>query len=144
MHSNTQLIIQEESGVTQVADPFAGSYMMESLTEQLEQSAMKLIDEIDALGGMTKAIEAGWPSRKIEETAGIRIVLFSLCRDLLYKQPLHTSLCSYVVQLVAKRALIPVAKSLLASTNTSQRLSRRLRFVSCCVLNGIIDKTTFS
>jgi methylmalonyl-CoA mutase len=72
LRRNTQLIIQEETGVTATADPFAGSYMMEALTDELETKATALIDEIDAMGGMTKAIEAGWPARKIEETAARR------------------------------------------------------------------------
>merc|ERR1719197_2071305 len=69
---NTQLILQEESHVTKVADPFAGSYMMESLTDALEEQANKLLSEIAAMGGMTKAIEAGWPMRRIEESAAQR------------------------------------------------------------------------
>ncbi|MFP6656177.1 MAG: methylmalonyl-CoA mutase [Myxococcota bacterium] len=66
---NTQLILQEESGVTAVVDPWGGSYFMESLTESVYQAANELIDEVEALGGMTKAIEAGMPKLKIEEAA---------------------------------------------------------------------------
>jgi methylmalonyl-CoA mutase len=66
---NTQLILQEEAGVTAVVDPWGGSYFMESLTESVYQAANGLIDEVEALGGMTKAIEAGMPKLKIEEAA---------------------------------------------------------------------------
>lgn len=66
---NTQLIIQEESGITHVADPWAGSYMMENLTEEVYSKAMEIIEEVEELGGMTKAIESGMPKYRIEESA---------------------------------------------------------------------------
>ncbi|HKK51690.1 MAG TPA: methylmalonyl-CoA mutase, partial [Myxococcota bacterium] len=66
---NTQLILQEESGIPAVVDPWGGSYFMESLTESVYQAANELIDEVEALGGMTKAIEAGMPKLRIEEAA---------------------------------------------------------------------------
>ncbi len=66
---NTQLVIQEETGITKVVDPLAGSYYLESLTAALIEEGRKLIAEIDALGGMTKAIESGMPKLKIEESA---------------------------------------------------------------------------
>jgi len=66
---NTQLILQEESGIPAVIDPWGGSYFMESLTESVYQAANKLIDEVEAMGGMTKAIVAGLPKLKIEEAA---------------------------------------------------------------------------
>lgn len=66
---NTQLIIQEETGITKVVDPWAGSYMMENLTQNLADKAWALIEEIEAAGGMAKAIESGMPKMKIEESA---------------------------------------------------------------------------
>jgi methylmalonyl-CoA mutase len=66
---NTQLIIQEETGITKVVDPWGGSYFMESLTQQLADKAWALIEEIEAAGGMAKAIETGMPKLKIEESA---------------------------------------------------------------------------
>jgi methylmalonyl-CoA mutase len=69
---NTQLILQEESQVTHVADPLAGSHYVEWLTDQLAQKAWALIQEVEALGGMTKAIEAGLPKLRIEEAAARR------------------------------------------------------------------------
>jgi methylmalonyl-CoA mutase len=66
---NTQLILQNETGVTRVIDPLAGSYYVESLTASLVAEARKLIAEVEALGGMTKAVEAGMPKMRIEEAA---------------------------------------------------------------------------
>jgi methylmalonyl-CoA mutase len=66
---NTQLIIQEEAGITKVVDPWAGSYMMENLTQEIADKAWGLIEEVDAAGGMAKAIETGMPKMKIEESA---------------------------------------------------------------------------
>ena len=66
---NTQLILQEESGITKVADPLGGSYYVESLTHALASHARALIEEVEALGGMTKAVESGMPKMRIEEAA---------------------------------------------------------------------------
>ena len=69
---NTQLILQEETGVTNVVDPLAGSYYVEKLTADLADEAWKLISEVDELGGMTKAVASGMPKLRIEETAAMR------------------------------------------------------------------------
>jgi methylmalonyl-CoA mutase len=66
---NTQLILQEELGITSVVDPWAGSYYVEYLTEKIAQKASTLMDEVEALGGMAKAIETGVPKMRIEEAA---------------------------------------------------------------------------
>ncbi|MEO3428745.1 methylmalonyl-CoA mutase [Pelagibius sp. CAU 1746] len=66
---NTQLILQHETGVTKVVDPLAGSYYVESLTKDLADAAWSLIEEIEAMGGMTKAVNEGFPKRLIEEAA---------------------------------------------------------------------------
>ncbi|MCK9553046.1 methylmalonyl-CoA mutase [Aquamicrobium sp.] len=66
---NTQLILQHETGVTKVVDPLAGSYYVESLTNELADAAWKLIEEVEAMGGMTKAVNDGLPKRLIEEAA---------------------------------------------------------------------------
>ena len=66
---NTQLILQEESGIPAVVDPWGGSYFMENLTESVYQAANELIDEVEGMGGMTKAIEQGMPKLRIEESA---------------------------------------------------------------------------
>ncbi|MDJ0980149.1 MAG: methylmalonyl-CoA mutase [Kiloniellales bacterium] len=69
---NTQLILQNETGITKVVDPLAGSYYVESLTASLVAEAQKLIDEVEALGGMTRAVESGMPKLRIEESAARR------------------------------------------------------------------------
>ena len=69
---NTQLILQEETDMTHIIDPFAGSYAMESLTHDLCIKAKELIAEIRAMGGMTRAIELGFPQKKIEASAAVR------------------------------------------------------------------------
>ena len=69
---NTQLILQEETGICNVVDPLAGSYYIESLTAQLADEAWKIIEEVDALGGMTKAVASGMPKLRIEESAAKR------------------------------------------------------------------------
>ena len=66
---NTQLILQNETGVTNTVDPLAGSYFIESLTDELSKKAWEVIEEIESLGGMTKAVKAGVPKLKIEESA---------------------------------------------------------------------------
>ena len=66
---NTQIIIQEETGIPHVVDPWGGSYMMESLTQDLADKAWELVEEIEANGGMAKAIEQGIPKLRIEESA---------------------------------------------------------------------------
>jgi methylmalonyl-CoA mutase len=69
---NTQLVLQEETGITRVVDPLAGSYYVESLTAALAAEARGLIDEVEDLGGMTKAVESGMPKMRIEEAAARR------------------------------------------------------------------------
>ncbi|SMH51354.1 methylmalonyl-CoA mutase [Maritimibacter sp. HL-12] len=69
---NTQLILQNETGVTHVVDPLAGSYYVEKLTADLIEEAWKLIEEVDAMGGMTKAVATGMPKLRIEEAAARR------------------------------------------------------------------------
>ena len=69
---NTQLILQEETGVTNVVDPLAGSYYVESLTAELAEKAWALIEEVEAMGGMTKAVASGMPKLQIEESAAKR------------------------------------------------------------------------
>ena len=69
---NTQLILAEETGVSHVVDPLGGSYYLESLTHSLAAAATAMIDEVEGLGGMTKAVEAGMPKLRIEEAAALR------------------------------------------------------------------------
>jgi methylmalonyl-CoA mutase len=66
---NTQLILQEETHITHVVDPWAGSYMMEKLTQDMADAAWKIIEEVEAMGGMTRAVDSGWAKLKIEAAA---------------------------------------------------------------------------
>jgi methylmalonyl-CoA mutase len=69
---NTQLVIRDETGIPKVVDPLGGSYYVESLTASLAAAAWELIQEVEALGGMTKAVESGMPKLRIEEAAALR------------------------------------------------------------------------
>jgi methylmalonyl-CoA mutase len=80
---NTQLVLQEETGITQVVDPWGGSYYVEYLTDQLVQKAWKLIEEVEELGGMAKAIETGLPKLRIEEAAAKKQARIDSGRDII-------------------------------------------------------------
>jgi methylmalonyl-CoA mutase len=80
---NTQIYLQEETGVTRVVDPWAGSYYVESLTHELMHKAWHHIQEVEGLGGMTKAIETGLPKMRIEEAAARRQALIDSGREVL-------------------------------------------------------------
>ncbi len=80
---NTQLILAEESRITDVADPLGGSFYVESLTDSLYQEAKKILSEIDQLGGMTKAIQQGIPKRRIEESAARRQALIDQKKEII-------------------------------------------------------------
>ena len=80
---NTQLIIQEETHITSVIDPWAGSYMMETLTQQLADAAWAIIEEVDAMGGMTKAVDSGWAKLKIEASAAEKQARIDSGRDVI-------------------------------------------------------------
>ncbi len=69
---NTQIVLTEESGITKVVDPLGGSYYVEALTSELVDQAWAIIEEVDGLGGMTKAVASGMPKRRIEEAAAAR------------------------------------------------------------------------
>ena len=80
---NTQLILQEETGVTNVVDPLAGSYYVESLTKELADEAWALIEEVEEMGGMTKAVNSGMPKLRIEESAARRQALIDRGEDVI-------------------------------------------------------------
>ncbi|WP_425637793.1 methylmalonyl-CoA mutase [Algoriphagus yeomjeoni] len=80
---NTQLVLQEETGITDVVDPWGGSHYVEFLTDQLVQRAWALIEEVEELGGMAKAIEAGLPKLRIEEAAAKKQARIDSGRDII-------------------------------------------------------------
>jgi methylmalonyl-CoA mutase len=80
---NTQLILQEETHITSVVDPWAGSYMMEKLTQDMADAAWKIIEEVGALGGMVKAVDSGWAKLKIEASAAEKQARIDSGRDVI-------------------------------------------------------------
>jgi methylmalonyl-CoA mutase len=80
---NTQLIIQEETHITNVIDPWAGSYMMEKLTQDMADAAWTIIEEVEAMGGMTKAVDSGWAKLKIEASAAEKQARIDSGRDVI-------------------------------------------------------------
>ena len=80
---NTQLILQEEAGIPNVIDPFGGSYFLESLTNSIIQETTKLLNEIEKLGGMTKAVESGMPKLQIEAAAARRQALIDQGKEVI-------------------------------------------------------------
>jgi methylmalonyl-CoA mutase len=80
---NTQLIIQEETHITSVVDPWAGSYMMEALTQDMADKAWALIEEVEAMGGMTRAVDSGWAKLKIEASAAEKQARIDSGRDVI-------------------------------------------------------------
>jgi methylmalonyl-CoA mutase len=80
---NTQLYIEKQTGLTKVVDPFGGSYYVESLTASLAEKAWELIEEVEALGGMTKAIESGLPKMRIEQAAASKQARIDSGRDVI-------------------------------------------------------------
>jgi methylmalonyl-CoA mutase len=80
---NTQLIIQEETHITSVIDPWAGSYMMEKLTQDMADAAWEIIQEVEAMGGMTRAVDSGWAKLKIEAAAAQKQARIDSGRDVI-------------------------------------------------------------
>ncbi|MCA0239478.1 MAG: methylmalonyl-CoA mutase [Proteobacteria bacterium] len=80
---NTQLIIQEETHITGVVDPWAGSYLMEKLTQDMADAAQAIIDEVEAMGGMTAAVDSGWAKLKIEASAAEKQARIDSGRDVI-------------------------------------------------------------
>ncbi len=80
---NTQLILQEETHITHVVDPWAGSYMMERLTQDMADAAWAILEEVEALGGMTKAVDSGWAKLKIEASAAEKQARIDAGRDVI-------------------------------------------------------------
>ncbi|GAA4017995.1 methylmalonyl-CoA mutase [Actimicrobium antarcticum] len=80
---NTQIILQEETHISHVVDPWAGSYMMEKLTQDMADKAWALIEEVDRMGGMTRAVESGWAKLKIEASAAEKQAHIDTGRDVI-------------------------------------------------------------
>ena len=105
---NTQLIVQEETHITSVVDPWAGSYMMETLTQDMAGKASAIIDEVQALGGMTKVVDSGWAKLKIEASAAEKQARIDAGKDVIvgvnkYKLKTHDAVDSREVDNVKVR-----------------------------------------
>ena len=105
---NTQLIVQEETHIASVVDPWAGSYMMEKLTQDMADAAWAIVEEVDALGGMTKAVDSGWAKLKIEASAAEKQARIDSGRDVIvgvnkYKLKSESAIESREVDNVAVR-----------------------------------------
>ncbi len=123
---NTQLIIQHETDAAQVVDPLGGSYFIESLTAELVFKARELIEEMERLGGMTKAIEQGVPQRHIERSAVERQVRIERCEDRVVGVNMHTS-SEHVepeVRRVDDRAVLEEQRRRLAELKASRDAAR--------------------
>ena len=135
---NTQLIIQEETHITSVIDPWAGSYMMEKLTQDMADAAWKIIEEVEAMGGMVKAVDSGWAKLKIEAAAAEKQARIDSGRDVIvgvnkYKLKLEDAIETRDIDNVAvrdgqiarlktikeKRNSVDVAHALSAITNAA-------------------------
>ena len=123
---NTQIYLQEETKITKTVDPWAGSYYVESLTNEIAQNAWKLIEEVEELGGMTKAIEAGIPKLRIEEAAARKQARIDSSQDVIVginkyrlekEDPLH--ILDVDNQMVRKQQLQQLDK-IKASRNTKK------------------------
>jgi len=136
---NTQLYLQQETFITKTVDPWAGSYHLEKLTEEIATKALKLINEIEDLGGMTKAIEKGIPKMRIEEAAAIKQAKIDSGQDVIVgvnkyvskeEDPLHilevdnesvrNSQIERLKKLKENRNNIEVQKSLVALTQAAK------------------------
>jgi methylmalonyl-CoA mutase len=136
---NTQIYLQQETHITKTVDPWAGSYHVEKLTEDIANKAWELISEVEELGGLTKAIEKGIPKMRIEETAAIKQAKIDSGKDVIVgvnkyqlkeEDPLHIlkvdneairkSQIERLTQLKANRNNIEVKKSLVSLTEAAK------------------------
>lgn len=138
---NTQIFLQEETKITKTVDPWAGSYYVESLTNEIAQSAWKLIQEVEELGGMTKAIEAGIPKLRIEEAAARKQARIDSGQDIIVgvnqyrlekEDPLH--ILDVDNQLVRKQQIERLEK--IKATRDSAKVKNSLNQLTNCAQTG--------
>ncbi len=134
---NTQIFLQEETKITKTVDPWAGSYYVESLTNDIAQKAWQLIEEVEALGGMTKAIEAGIPKMRIEEAAARKQARIDSGQDVIVgvnnyrlekEDPLH--ILDVDNQMVRKQQMEQLAT--IKATRDSEKVSQNLAQLTEC------------
>jgi methylmalonyl-CoA mutase len=138
---NTQIFLQEETKITKTVDPWAGSYYVESLTNEIANNAWKLIEEVEELGGMTKAIEAGIPKLRIEEAAARKQARIDSSQDIIVgvnkyrlekEDPLH--ILDVDNQMVRKQQLEQLHK-IKAERNTED-VQQSLKQLTHCAQTG--------
>ncbi len=138
---NTQIYLQEETKITKTVDPWAGSYYVESLTNDIAQKAWQLIEEVEALGGMTKAIEAGIPKMRIEEAAARKQARIDSSQDVIVgvnkyrlekEDPLH--ILDVDNQMVRKQQMEQLVT--IKATRNSERVVQNLAQLTECAKTG--------
>ena len=139
---NTQLVIQEETHIGGVVDPWAGSYMMERLTQDMADAAWTLIAEVEALGGMTKAVESGWAKRKIETCAAEKQARIDAGKDVVVGVNKYTLAAEPAVEArviddsAVRAAQIARLKHLRATRDTSA-VEQALAALNACARSGV-------
>jgi len=137
---NTQLFLQEETKITKTVDPWAGSYYVESLTNEIAQNAWKLIEEVEELGGMTKAIEAGIPKLRIEEAAARKQARIDSSQDIIVgvnkyrlekEDPLH--ILDVDNQMVRKQQIEQLER--IKSSRDTKKVENSLKKITLCAQN---------
>ncbi|EIA08907.1 methylmalonyl-CoA mutase [Flavobacterium frigoris] len=138
---NTQIYLQEETKITKTVDPWAGSYYVESLTHEIAESAWKLIEEVEELGGMTKAIEAGIPKLRIEEAAARKQARIDSSQDIIvgvnkYRLEKEDPLQILDVdnQMVRKQQLEQLDR--IKATRNSEKVQESLKKLILCAQTG--------
>jgi methylmalonyl-CoA mutase len=138
---NTQIFLQEETKITKTVDPWAGSYYVESLTAAIADNAWKLIEEVEELGGMTKAIEAGIPKLRIEEAAARKQARIDSSQDIIVgvnkyrlekEDPLH--ILDVDNQMVRKQQLEQLDK--IKASRDSKKVQDSLKKLILCAQTG--------
>ena len=138
---NTQLYLQEETKITKTVDPWAGSYYVESLTNEIAENAWKLIEEVEELGGMTKAIESGIPKLRIEEAAARKQARIDSGQDIIVgvnqyrlekEDPLQ--ILNVDNQMVRKQQLEQLDR--IKSTRDNEKVQNSLKKLSLCAQTG--------
>ncbi|WP_026977548.1 methylmalonyl-CoA mutase [Flavobacterium tegetincola] len=138
---NTQIYLQEETKITKTVDPWAGSYYVEQLTHEIAQSAWKLIEEVEELGGMTKAIESGIPKLRIEEAAARKQARIDSNQDVIVginqyrlakEDPLH--ILDVDNQMVRKQQLESLAS--IKASRDNEAVKQNLEALTACAKTG--------
>ncbi len=138
---NTQLILQEETHITNVVDPWAGSYLMERLTQEMADKAWAIIEEVDAMGGMTRAVDSGWAKLKIEASAAEKQARIDSGRDVIvgvnkYKLDKHDTVDILEVDNVKVREGQIARLARIKATRDAARVQRSLAALTEAARSG--------